>query len=307
MLRNTPQVSVIVIFLNGERFLPEALDSVLAQTFTDWEMHLIDDGSGDAASAVARSYAGREPDRIFYHEHPNHENRGMSASRNVGLAASRGKYIALLDADDLWTPNKLAEQVAILESRPEIDLLYGHTRVWHSWTSRAEDQNRDWTTQDAFAADTVLAPPTLLTRYLRDESQSPCTSSLLLRRDALIRVGGWDESFRAQYEDAVLYAKLALTSSALICDREWDRYRQHAENSSFTGIDAAFWHPSRANPAQRRFLEWVEAFLAEKNVGDAALCAALQQALLPYRHPVRHRIRQSASRGVRRLTRMFHR
>ena len=113
-----PLVSVVIAFLDGERFLREAIDSVFAQTYERWELLLVDDGSGPAASSIARECAAREPGRVRYLEHDEHRNRGLSASRNLGIAGARGVYTAFLDADDVWLPDKLMDQVAILESRP---------------------------------------------------------------------------------------------------------------------------------------------------------------------------------------------
>src|SRR5512147_1824882 len=107
-MTNQPLVSGVIIFWNAERFLQEAIESVLAQTYPSWELLLVDDGSTDGASEIARSYAARHPERIRYLEHPGHRNRGMSASRNLGLQQSRGALVAFLDSDDVWLPEKLA-------------------------------------------------------------------------------------------------------------------------------------------------------------------------------------------------------
>src|SRR5262245_39269876 len=96
-----PLISAITIFLNGDRFIREAIESVLAQTYQSWERLLGDDGSTDGSSAIALEYASRFPGRIRYIEHEGHHNRGMSASRNAGIRHARGRYIALLDADDV--------------------------------------------------------------------------------------------------------------------------------------------------------------------------------------------------------------
>src|SRR4030095_6915955 len=108
-------VSVILIFLDAEPFIQEAIESVFAQTYDHWELLLVDDGSSDGSTAIARHYVEQCPENVRYFEHQGHQNRGMNASRNLGLRHARGKYIALLDADDVWLPVKLEQQVAILE------------------------------------------------------------------------------------------------------------------------------------------------------------------------------------------------
>ena len=87
-----PYVSCILIFLDGAPFIDEAIESVVHQAgFDDWELILVDDGSTDASSAIAKTWAATDPARIRYVEHDRHQNRGMSASRNLGLALSRGQ------------------------------------------------------------------------------------------------------------------------------------------------------------------------------------------------------------------------
>ncbi len=94
-----PLVSVVLIFLNEQRFIEEAVQSLLAQTMTDWELVLVDDGSTDRSTAIAHKFAAQD-DRIRYIEHQRHTNRGMAASRNAGVAHTTAPYIAFLDADD---------------------------------------------------------------------------------------------------------------------------------------------------------------------------------------------------------------
>lgn len=121
----SPLVSVVVTCFNRERYLGEALDSLLAQTFTGHEIILVDDGSTDGSAAVA----ARHGDRLRY---VHQENRGASAAKNAGVDLARGRYIAFLDSDDLWTPDKLSAQLAYARTHPEADLLYAHGRQFIS-------------------------------------------------------------------------------------------------------------------------------------------------------------------------------
>ena len=112
-------VSIITIFLNEERFLQEAVESIFAQTHDKWELLLVDDGSTDKSTAIAQEYARLFPAKIRYLEHEGHRNRGMSASRNLGIQNSCGEYISFLDADDAWLAHKLEQQVGVMEAEPE--------------------------------------------------------------------------------------------------------------------------------------------------------------------------------------------
>src|SRR5436305_7508812 len=124
-MRSEPFVSAIIIFLNESRFIQEAIDSVLAQHYENWELFLVDDGSSDASTAIALRYAAHHAGRIRYLSHPGHVNRGMSASRNLGLKHATGRYVSFLDADDVWLPQKLVQQMSILESHRDCDMVYG--------------------------------------------------------------------------------------------------------------------------------------------------------------------------------------
>ena len=131
-------VSVITIFLDEERFLAEAVESVIAQTYENWELLLVDDGSTDGSTEMARGFVERFPERIRYLEHEGHENRGASASRNLGIHYARGDYIALLDADDMWLSHKLRRQLEIMDSHPEVGMLCGASEYWAGWTGQPE-------------------------------------------------------------------------------------------------------------------------------------------------------------------------
>ncbi|MDQ2712181.1 MAG: glycosyltransferase, partial [Acidobacteriota bacterium] len=104
------RVSVVCTYLNSISFLVESIDSVLRQSFTDWELLLVDDGSIDGSHAVAELYANRYSGRIIPLHHPGRTNRGISSSRNLGIRHSQGELIALIDSDDVWLPDMLRTQ-----------------------------------------------------------------------------------------------------------------------------------------------------------------------------------------------------
>lgn len=117
-------ISCIVPVFNGERYLRESLESILAQTYRLLEVIVIDDGSTDGTAAVAAQYG----ERIRY---GFQQNTGPAAARNLGLTVARGDFIAFLDADDLWHPEKLARQMARFQARPDLDLCVTHLQnVW---------------------------------------------------------------------------------------------------------------------------------------------------------------------------------
>src|SRR5947208_2727549 len=130
-LPGAPLVTCIIIFLNEAHFLGEAIESVVSQSYPHWELLLVDDGSSDDSTSLAQDYTTRYPEQIRYLEHPGHTNRGMSASRNLGIHHARGEYLAFLDADDVWLPAKLVRRIELMEKLPEVGLLYGPTLFWY--------------------------------------------------------------------------------------------------------------------------------------------------------------------------------
>ncbi|MCY4063744.1 MAG: glycosyltransferase family 2 protein [Chloroflexi bacterium] len=116
----SPTVSVLLAVYNDERYLPEAIESILAQTYADFELIVVDDGSEDGTAEVIREFAGRD-ERIRSFQLK--ENRGQSSALNLGLAEARGAYIAKMDSDDISLPRRLEIQVDYLQSNPEIGVV----------------------------------------------------------------------------------------------------------------------------------------------------------------------------------------
>jgi len=300
-MTSEPTVTVITIFLNAEEFIRESVESVLAQTYDSWELLLVDDGSTDASTALAREYAQRYPDMVRYLEHFGHQNRGMSASRNLGIANARGEYIAFLDADDVWLPLKLERQVAILDSQPEAAMVYGATQHWYSWTGKPDDQHRDRLRKLGVPTDTLVRPPTLVTLFLRHEAWTPGTCGVLVRRDVSQRVGGFDERFRGMFEDQVFFYKLCLVMPVFVESGCSDRYRQHPDSWCEMARQLGEYEPGyQPNSARRAFLSWLEEYLLEQEITNRELHTVLRRELRPYRHPVLFQLAAHIDR-VRRL------
>jgi glycosyltransferase involved in cell wall biosynthesis len=135
-----PLVSCIVPVSNGERYLREALDSILAQTYRPTEIIVADDGSTDTTPAVATCYG----DRIRY---VKQDNAGAPTARNRGLRLARGEFVAFLDSDDLWHPEKLERQMRRFEARPELDHCVTHLQNF--WITELEKREYGFSTTDS--------------------------------------------------------------------------------------------------------------------------------------------------------------
>jgi glycosyltransferase involved in cell wall biosynthesis len=293
---SAPLVSVITIFLDEERYLEEAIGSVLAQSFGDWELLLVDDGSTDASTELARRYAGQHPERVRYLEHPGHANRGMSASRNLGLEHARGRYVSYLDGDDVWLPTKLEEQVELLEAHPEAMMVFGPLEIWQSWDGSGDDYQYGLRPGERHPfADRLVHPPELLCLFLEREDLVP--GGVLLERAVLERTGGSEDEFRNAYEDAVIHTKICLRWPVYVAGRSWYRYRQHPR--SYSKLANA---RGPLDEGREAFVNWVESYLRREGVDDPRIWRSLERALRPYRQPLRHRLELARQRVASRDT-----
>jgi glycosyltransferase involved in cell wall biosynthesis len=273
------RVSVVMPFLNVARYLGEAIDSVLAQSYPRWELLLVDDGSTDGSTAIAREYVDRHP-HIRYFEHPGHRNRGASASRNVAIRAAIGDVVTFLDGDDVYLPTKLAEQIPILDATPGADATYARTLHWFSWTGRPEDRLRDFAPDLGVPRHCLIRPPHLLMHMLTPQATVPGLCSIVVRRTALETIGMFEESFTHIFTDQALYAKLFLAKTVYVTDGCWEWYRQH-EASSYMTVKRR----DQRHVARLHFLRWLEDYLRDRGASDPELRSAVRRAIRASRYP----------------------
>ena len=296
-----PLVSIITIFRNAnERFFAEAIRSVFAQTCDRWELILVDDGSSDGSTAFARNYARRDPDRVRYLEHPGHAHRGTGASRQLGIEEARGDFVAFLDADDVFLPEKLERQLTRLHAHPTAAMVFGPTKHWYGWTGKLEDSARETARRIGVPPETLVSPPALVRAFLARTADTPATCGVLIRRAAIDAVGGFDPDFVDLFEDQVFFYRLCLGFPVYAEASHWDLYRRHPDSMCAvairTGLTAEDYRPT---PARGRFLHWVEAEFERRQVRDPELHRLLRAELWPYRHPLLYRVLATARRAAR--------
>lgn len=295
-MNSKPLVSGITIFLNAEKFIEEAIESVFAQTYDSWELLLVDDGSTDRSTEIALRYAQQYPEKVRYLEHEGHQNRGMSATRNLGICNAKGDYIAFLDADDVWLPQKLERQVATLESQPEAAVVFGPTQYWYSWTGNPADRRRDSLREIGVQTNMLFKPPMLLSLLLRNEANAPATCSVLIRREVFAQTGGFEEAFRGLFEDRAFFAKVYLKIPVFVTSECWDQYRQHPDSTCNVAQKTGNYNPFRSSEPHLNFLNWVGKYLSQQEVKDTKVLQALQIGLLPYHYPTLHYLYQITRR-----------
>lgn len=292
-----PLVSVIIPFLNTEKFLHETIRSVMNQDYTHWEIILINDGSLDGSAQIARQYAAESGGKIIYAEHAGGCNRGAAASRNLGVSKASGEWIAFLDADDFWLPQKLKEQIVLVQKHPEATVFCEATMYWYSWCN---PQSKDLYFPVGAKADTLHLPPALtLVLYPLGKGHSFCTCGLMMRTDAFRRIGGFDESFIGKdqlYEDQVLFIKICLHEKVYISSACNNLYRQRPDSLMHGLLSDGYYMKGRYY-----FLQWLAGYLKEKKITDKKIWSKLNNAFWPYKYPLLFRMKKMPARIARKL------
>jgi len=215
---NPPIISVVMSVYNGQTFLAEAVESILGQTFPDFEFVVIDDGSTDRTPEILAAYASRDARiRVF-----RQENKGRTESLNIGIALAQGKYIARIDADDIALPDRLNAQLEFMEQHPEVGLLGGPVELIN-------------TTGQVIR---TVTPPLedagiklLMLRY------NPIYhSSVLMRKELVLATGGYRMPFD-ESEDYDLWLRIGERSGLAILDHPIVQYRIHSNQVSVRKLE----------------------------------------------------------------------
>jgi glycosyltransferase involved in cell wall biosynthesis len=231
-------VSIILPTFNRARFLPQAFEAIRAQTYADWELIVIDDGSTDDTQAAVAALSGGVPQHVRYEYQ---QNQGAYGARNTGLDLAQGRYVAFYDSDDLWLPHHLEDCVTALETHPELDWVYGACR------------RVDLTTGEVLAANAfyengrprpflklrhrssgrlrIIVDPAATRCMIRHGLLCGLQNSLLRQRIFADR--RFDTSFRNESEDQLMVVRaLAAGCRLAYYDDVHVIYRVHQENSS---------------------------------------------------------------------------
>jgi glycosyltransferase involved in cell wall biosynthesis len=225
-----PLVSVIIPVFNSARYLEKAVQSVLRQTFRDFELFIVDDGSTDESLKVARRLATCDPSRITVLQHPDHGNHGVAETRNLAVAQARGKYVAFLDSDDYWSSRKLEKQAEFMEAHPEIGLTFTKARI---------ERDHDGRNFVPGAEELGNTPPldrrTALTEIIA-VSLNYIFSTVMVRTDALRAVGCFPEDLPFQSEDRLMVAKVSADHGIALVPETLCHYLAHGANYSMGAV-----------------------------------------------------------------------
>ena len=219
-MTESPKVSVIIATYNRAALLPRAVNSILAQTYQDFELLIVDDGSTDDTPQVIGGFSDPRV-RPLRHE----ANRGLSASRNTGIGEARGEYLAFLDDDDEFTPTSLADKLAALEAAPpEVALVYGWTDMVNDATDETRPRHR-LALEGGEAFEYALTGATL----------AP-VSSLLVRATAAREIGGFPEEL-SMGEDAYFINNILLAYRVVLLRKVVARPHEHHAYARMTDLN----------------------------------------------------------------------
>lgn len=227
-----PKVDIIIPAYNAAKYLPAAIESVITQTFEDWRILLVDDGSTDGTAEIVAPYLERLGPKLKY---IYQANMGMSAARNTALRHASAEFLAFLDADDLWLPCRLAESLACFVNRSQVGLVYG-------FNARVDEQGLVFDTFDRIQshAEGCIAPYI----YMR-EIDFPCPT-ITVRKVCVDQVGLFDEELRAT-EDRDLWLRIALHYEVALVPKVIAHYR--------TSPASLTTDPERMFYGQRQFID----------------------------------------------------
>jgi cellulose synthase/poly-beta-1,6-N-acetylglucosamine synthase-like glycosyltransferase len=205
---NKPLVSVVMVICNVDRFLRESIESILGQTFRDFEFIIVDFGSTDNSRTIASSYAEKDR-RVQVHEIPN---CGLAEARNAGAFLAQGRYIAVMDADDISLPNRLQSEVDFMEKHSEVSILGGATQ-WIDEAGNSLGIHRFSNHDHELNSPSTLAFPF-------------CHPTVLIRKQAFMQVGGYRTGFTFG-EDYDLWLRLAEHFRGANLEQVVLKYRNH--------------------------------------------------------------------------------
>lgn len=220
-----PTVSITMITRDRAGFIARAIESVLKQSFSDWELIIIDDDSKDDTEGVIRSFMSKDK-RIRYQK--NFPTLGISKSRNLGISMSKGKYVAVLDSDDVWTDNmKLKKQLDFLENNPDYVLIGSNVRI-------VDDK-------DGFIKNTEFKLEDIDIRSKMLKFNQIAHSTVMYRKESAEKIGGYDERLSC-VEDLDIFLRLGLTGKMKNLEDMTTSYTKHRGGTSYAKRLSMAWN-----------------------------------------------------------------
>jgi glycosyltransferase involved in cell wall biosynthesis len=247
-----PKVSVVTVYLDGENFLAEAMASVAAQSFADWEYILVDDGSTDGGPELARRFASRHR-HVHCLAFPDGRNHGVAAARALGADAARGEYLLFLDHDDVLAPDALSAMVATLDSHPRAGAVFAGVRFWAYDPTLGEC---DAVQHFRRYGEGPLWGRVMLADLIWSDDHHPANCSTLFRRKDYLAARGAEAPYPGMYEETAVLFSLLTRRDVVLLDRPVASYRMHAGSMCHRAKAAGTLSDTAGSIDRERFLRW---------------------------------------------------
>jgi glycosyltransferase involved in cell wall biosynthesis len=239
----TAPVTVIIPAYNGERFIRAAIESVQAQTLPVSEIIVVDDGSEDGTAEIVKEFG------VILIQQPN---QGVCAARNAGIRAASNPWVAFIDQDNLWEPQKIKEQWAAIELHTDAATVSCHMRWFADESIRSQDPQFEMDGGYGKENDGRIAYFPKVTSHLPFTRMIDYTSSLLVRRDVLLAAGAFNEEL-AQNEDLECFLRVVARSGLAIVRKPLVWHRVHDRNTSMSD-------PEGAVASYERVVDWLHQY-----------------------------------------------
>lgn len=213
-----PSVSINLCCYNSEKYLRETLQSIVNQTYKDWELVIINDGSSDSTESIIFEFIDQGYPIIYYYQ----ENKGLGASRNRAIEFSQGKYIAFIDHDDIWLPQKLEKQIPLFEKKPKVGLVFSDDILFNN----KGIQKRRLTGRGKFYRGHVFKE--LLNNYFISMPTS------VIKRETLFSLSEWFDDRFQLIEEVDLFIRIAHDWEVDYVDEALSLYRVHKNSSTWS-------------------------------------------------------------------------
>ena len=233
MKKSNPLVSILMPVFNGELYLNQAINSVLSQTYPNWELLIVDDGSSDDSYKIAESYS-KKNEKIRLFSHSGRGYRGVSATRNLALENGQGQYIATLDCDDEWLPGRLEKQIDIFRHFPQTIMVYGlaETIDEKGDTVYKRLNKKNDIKVPVYAGSGVPGGPySIFELLVRGKIWIPSPTVLALA-ETVKKCKGFNETLKYQVEDHLLFTLVAEKGPVYFLNEVLANYRVHSETWS---------------------------------------------------------------------------
>ena len=215
-----PTVSINLCCYNSEKYLRETLDSIINQSYRDWELVIINDGSKDSTELIIKEYIDKGYPIVYHYQ----ENHGLGYSRNEALKRSRGEFIAFIDHDDIWVPEKLEKQMLVFHSNSEVDFVYSNYFLFDQFKNKRR------------LADKKLQPSGFVFEHLLHQ-YSVGILTVLVRRSSFNKLSESFDSKLKLSEDYDVFMRILYYSKALYINEPLAVYRIHSNMSSICSME----------------------------------------------------------------------